>query len=219
MVDSTSSPSRERIGVTAKTPGLLAQLSDDMADVVELVRKSLVQVRNGRHGAGAGSVWHPDGLIITNAHVAQGGKTQIILSDGRSLPARVVAQDTSADLAALAVEASGLPAISLGDSKLLHPGEVVLAMGHPWGVTGAVTAGVVIGSGPAPAEAPIPDREWIAASLRLRPGHSGGPMMDTHGRLVGINTMITGPEVAMAVPVHVVKAFLRDKLRSEVARL
>jgi len=91
--------------------------------------------------------------------------------------------------------------------------------GIPWGVPGAVTAGAVIEIGPYTLEKSPWEREWIVAGLRLRPGHSGGPMMDVEGRLVGINTMITGPEVAATVPVHVVKTFLHDKLETEKANL
>ena len=201
------------------TRTLLQQISSDMADVVAGARQSLVQVRNGGRGAGAGSIWHSDGLIVTNAHVAGSRSLQVTLPDGRDLPATLLAHDRNLDLAALSVKADGLPTISLGESRQLQPGQVVLAMGHPWGVTGAVSAGVVIGMGSHQPDAPTSRRDWLVANLRLRPGHSGGPMMDVQGRLVGINTMITGPEVAMAVPTHVVKDFLQDALRSEQARL
>ena len=198
---------------------VLEQLSDDIAEVVAEVRRSLVQVRNGRRGAGAGSIWHPEGLILTNAHVVGSRSIVVTAPDGRDLPARVVAHDGQLDLAALAVDASGLPTVPLGDSRGLKPGELVFALGHPWGVSGAATAGVVIGVGAGMADAPTQTREWVVASLRLRPGHSGGPMMDARGRLVGINTMITGPSTAMGVPVHVAKAFLRDALESARARV
>lgn len=197
----------------------LQQLSKEMAEVVSDVRRSLVRIQSGRRGAGAGSIWHSDGLSVTNAHVVGSRGLKVMLPDGRDLPAHVLAQDPSLDLAAIKVDANELPTISLGDSKLLQPGELVLAIGHPWGVAGAATAGVVIGVGSGLPEAPVPGKEWVVASLRLRPGNSGGPMMDAEGRLVGINTMITGPEVAMAVPVHVVKGFLRDALHTEQGRL
>jgi S1-C subfamily serine protease len=93
-----------------------------------------------------------------------------------------------------------------------------MALGHPWGVSGAATAGVVIGVGNDLPEMPWSDREWIAVGLHLRPGHSGGPLVDAQGRLVGINTMMTGLEVGMAVPVHVVKAFLKQALTSPALR-
>jgi serine protease Do len=183
-----------------------------MADIVSEVRRTLVQVRNGRSGAGAGTVWHPDGLILTNAHVIRMRSIHVVLPDGQTLPARVLAHDRALDLAALGVDASGLPAIGLGGSRQLQAGDWVLALGHPWGVLGAVTAGVVAGAGAGLPEMPRSDREWIAVSLHLRPGYSGGPLVDAQGRLVGINTIMAGPDVGLAVPVHVVKAFLRRSL-------
>ena len=101
-------------------------------------------------------------------------------------------------------------AIAIGDSQRLQAGELVLALGFPWGVTGGATSGVVIGVGAGLPELRGDGREWLAASLHLRPGHSGGPMIDALGRLVGINTMMNGPDVGVAVPVHVAKRFLKQ---------
>ena len=191
---------------------LLEQLNSEMGEVAENARRSLVQVQSGRQGGGAGAVWHPDGLIVTNAHVVRNRSLQVTLPDGSNLPARILAHDPARDLAALSVDASGLPAIELGDSRTLRPGQWVMALGHPWGVSGAATGGVVIGVGADLPELPQSDREWIAVSLHLRPGHSGGPLVDDKGRLVGINTMMMGLEVGMAVPVHVAKDFLEEEL-------
>jgi serine protease Do len=191
---------------------LLERWNLEMAGVVGDVRRSLVQVangRNGRSGAGAGTVWHADGLILTNAHVIRRHPIHVILPDGQTLPARVLAHDRDLDLAALGVEVTGLPTIELGNSKCLQPGDWVLALGHPWGVRGAVTAGVVTGVGAGLPDLPRSDHEWIAVSLHLRPGYSGGPLVDAEGRLVGINAMMAGPDVGLAVPVHVVVGFLR----------
>jgi S1-C subfamily serine protease len=127
-----------------------------------------------------------------------------------------LAEDAHHDLAALSIQAKNLPTITLGDSRLLQPGQWVLALGHPWGVAGAVTAGIVIATG-APPEIPSNRGEFIQVGLHLRPGHSGGPLVDGQGRLIGINTMITGPEVGLAVPIHVVKVFLRQKLGSTLS--
>jgi S1-C subfamily serine protease len=195
---------------------LLQQLNGEMTDVVEKVRRSLVQITNGG-GAGAGTIWHPDGLIITNAHVVRHEKINVILPDNLKLPAKVLALDPDHDLAALSIDAGNLPTIELGDSKTLLPGQLVLALGHPWGVAGAVSAGPVIKVG-LPPEVPQTAKEFVQASLLLRPGHSGGPMVDIHGRLVGINTMITGPKVGLAVPIHIVKEFLRQHLGSKPAK-
>jgi S1-C subfamily serine protease len=191
---------------------LIEQLNEAMFSTVENVRRSLVRVHNGRQGYGAGTVWHADGLIITNAHVVSRDHINVTLAEGQTLPAHLLAYDKALDLAALSVEAQNLPTIALGNARTLQPGTWVMALGHPWGVQGAVSAGVVIDVGVPPE---LPARgEFVQVGLQLRPGHSGGPLVDGQGRLVGINTMITGPEVGLAVPVHVIKRFLRERLGS-----
>jgi serine protease Do len=203
---------------------VLQQLNTDIAAVAEGVQHSLVRVYNGR-GAGAGIILHQDGLIVTNAHVVAHASRRrghirpataphITLADGRSLPARILASDPERDLAALAVEAADLPTIQLGDSKSLRPGQWVMAMGYPWGLVGAATAGVVIGAGTAWPEMPPSGKEWVVVSLHLRPGDSGGPLVDLQGQVVGINTMMNGPDVGVAVPASVVKQFLGKVLKA-----
>jgi S1-C subfamily serine protease len=189
---------------------LIQQLNDDLAAKVAKARSSLVEIHNGHGGAGAGIIVRTDGLIITNAHVIGRRGLRATLPDGRVLPARLIAYDRDHDLAALRVEADNLPTIEFGDSKNLRPGDWVIALGHPWGVVGTATAGIVIGSGADFPEFQTGGREFIVASLHLRPGHSGGPMVDSHARLVGVNVMINGPDVGMAIPVHVVKQFLKE---------
>jgi serine protease Do len=202
-------------------PSLLQQLNADMADVVDGVHKVLVQIHNGERGIGAGTVWHAQGLILTNNHVIDGRygashQLAVTLPDQRELPAKVISNDPTRDIAALMIEADDLPTIELGDSKALQPGSVVFALGHPWGIANAVTAGVVIGVHPPPEFNMVHD-DWVAVSLHMRPGYSGGPLVDENGRLVGLNTFITGPDVGYAVPVHVVKQFLRETIGSGVA--
>src|SRR5258706_4915985 len=122
---------------------LLQQLNEEMAAVSQDVQRSLVQISNGR-GAGAGTIWHADGLIITNAHVIHGHHNlNVLLPDGVTVPARVLAQDDELDLAALPVECSGLPTMELGDSKHPKAREGVFAPRHPRGVMNAGTAGIV----------------------------------------------------------------------------
>jgi serine protease Do len=191
-------------------PGPLDRWNDDMAGVLDRVHRSLVRVQNGRAGAGAGTIWHQDGLILTNAHVVKHRRLQVVLPNGKTLPARLLAHRADIDLAALGVDAHDLPAIELGDSRQLQPGQWVLALGYPWGIAESVTAGIVTGIGTHLPEMPLSDREWIAVSLHLRPGYSGGPLLDARGRLVGIDTIMAGPDLGLAVPVHVVKAFLRQ---------
>ena len=193
---------------------VLQQLNAELGALVDKVESAMVQVREGGGGAGAGTIWHSDGLILTNAHVVRRGPLQAVLPDGSTLPAKLLAQDTGLDLAALTVNSSGLPTISLGDSKRLQPGQWVLALGHPRGVIGAATAGVVIDVGDQSPEQPLSSGEWISVGLHLWPGYSGGPLVDIQGRLVGINTKMAGPDVGMAVPVHVIKTFLQETLGS-----
>jgi serine protease Do len=185
----------------------------ESADVIDDVLRSLVQVKNGRRGAGAGTIWHPQGLVVTNAHVAGRGPLRVELQDGRTLDAEILAVDRERDLAALRIAADGLPTIQLADSRAVRPGQWVMAVGHPYGVVGSATGGVVIGMGRQWPEMPETKRDWIVVGLHMRPGHSGGPLVDARGRLLGINTMINGPEVGFAVPTHVVVEFLKGLLR------
>ena len=196
---------------------LLEDLNRELGDLAQDARRTLVHV-NSRQGGGAGTIWHPDGLVLTNAHVVRNRSPKVILPDGTTHEAKILAYDSDLDVAALSVEASGLPAIELGESRSVRPGQWVMALGHPWGVSGAATGGVVIGLGQDLPDVPHSHQEWIAVSLHLRPGHSGGPLVDAHGRLLGINAMMIGPEVGMAVPVHVVKEFLRRELGSATRR-
>jgi serine protease Do len=192
----------------------IQQLNDSMAGLVVRVRESLVQITNGRGGAGAGTIWHPDGLIVTNAHVIAGhSELHVTLQNGERYRAQVLAQDPMLDLAALSIPAINLPTIEPGDSQNLKAGQWVMALGHPFGVLNAATGGVVIGMGTQLGDIEFRNgADWLAVNLKLRPGHSGGPLVDAQGRLIGVNTIMNGPDVGVAIPVHVVKAFLKEHL-------
>ncbi len=196
---------------------LLNQLNTDLAVVVGAARQSLVKIQNGHRGSGAGTIIHPDGLIITNAHVVGSKALKVTLWDGGSLRGQVVAVDRKIDLAAITVEAKELPAAEMATRGQPQPGQWVIALGHPWGIEGAVTAGIIIAVGKPVEKLPY-DGELIQAGLRLRPGHSGGPMLNYDGRLVGINTMISGPDVGLAVPADTVKKFLKKALGSKLLK-
>lgn len=195
-------------------PNLLQQINTSAAAISTRALSSLVQIRVGERSLGAGAIWRADGLIITNAHVVLAGRGRLVsslsvrLHDGREFTPRVVAVDAARDLAALQIDAHDLPAVTVGESRRLQPGDLVMALGFPWGIHGGATTGVVIGVGDNLPELGDRRRDWLAAALHLRPGHSGGPMLDSQGRLVGINTLMNGPEVGVAVPVHVVQNFL-----------
>ena len=185
-------------------PQTQSGLASDLATLVERVRSSTVQVRNQGPGGGTGIIWQPDGLIITNAHVAHSDRAEVELADGRVLPAEVVARDPRRDLAALRVQGDNLPVATIGDSARLRTGELVMAVGNPFGSVGAVSLGIIH-----TLHAPGPHhQQWIQADVRLAPGYSGGPLVNARGEVIGINTMIAGG-LGLAVPSNAVARFLR----------
>jgi serine protease Do len=172
-----------------------------------------VLVRTGRDpgrsaGAGAGVVWGAAGTIVTNAHVARGPVATIETHAGERLAARVVQRDEARDLAELRVEGLALPGAVVGDSDALRPGQIVLALGHPLGVSNVLTLGVVHSVGAHPTALPGDRRRWVQADVRLAPGNSGGPLADANGRVVGVNSMIARG-LGLAVPSRAVTRFLR----------
>jgi S1-C subfamily serine protease len=188
----------------------IENVGDEIASHANRAVGSMVSLHARGRRIGTGTIWHADGFIITNAHVADfDSALGVTLQDGREASARVIGMDREQDVAVLSIDADNLPTVEIGDSRQLHPGEFVFSMGFPWGVPDGLTAGVVITVGKWIENGNRSTRDWLIASLKLRPGHSGGPMLDSHGRLVGINTMMHGPDVGAAVPSHVVKASLK----------
>ncbi len=186
---------------TYPSVGRVPAVDASTAELAARLHRQVVEVRSGERGAGSGVIWGADGLIVTNAHVVRGSEITVALADGTELPARVTARDNTHDLATLQVAASGLPTAEVGDSDSLRVGQVVLAMGNPLGLARALTMGIIhaLGTGEG--------GRWIQADIRLAPGNSGGPLVDTQGRVIGINSMVAGG-LALAVPSRVVRRFL-----------
>jgi serine protease Do len=183
-------------------PATAPVIGDSVARLAAQLRRITVEIR-GRDGFGSGVIWSAEGLIVTSAHVAR-GPASIALADGRVIDARVHRRDLKRDLAVLVVDAGGLPAAEIGDSAALHAGEMVFAVGSPFGATGAVAIGVIHAVG---SRGHAGAARWIVADLRLAPGNSGGPLADARGRVVGINAMIHGG-LALAVPSRTVLRLL-----------
>jgi len=182
-------------GLTGATDALARQL-----------QQVLVAVKS-RAGGGSGTVVG-DGLVVTNHHVVPGGRAEVVTWDDRTFPAVVTARDSERDLALLQVKgAMGLTVAELGNSGELRVGELVFAIGNPWGQRGTLTAGVVFSRGPATLEAGLPLEDAICADVRLAPGNSGGPLVNARGQVVGINSMVAGG-IAVAVPSRFVQALL-----------
>jgi serine protease Do len=173
-------------------------------EIAEKLRRSTVHVSAGRRGHGSGTIVKPEGVIVTNAHVAAFSPIHVQLWDGTRVPAELLSRDRARDLAVLRVARSGLPAAAIADSDRLRVGELVIAIGNPFGFIGALTTGVVHAVGRVPGLGPM---KWIQADVRLAPGNSGGPLADARGHVVGINTMIAGG-IGLAVPSNTVSRML-----------
>ena len=184
--------------------GVLGEEIERVADGLRLVTAHLsTRSRRGRDtGNGAGVVWRSDGLIVTNAHVARGPRIRVELSDGREWEGEVTARDDQRDLAAVRVNGDVLPAAEPADPSRLRAGQIVLAVGSPLGIVGALAVGVLHGAPRAASDA------WVRADVRLLPGNSGGPLADTSGRVIGINSMVVNG-LGHAVPIAAVERFLR----------
>ena len=184
--------------------------SSASAEVVGRAQGSVVQVRALGRGIGAGVIWAKQGLVLTNHHVVagrRGPKTSVVVRDGREFDAEVVKRDADLDLALLRIEGApdDLPAAPVGDSDALRVGQLVYAIGHPWGRLGAVTAGVVSGLGVA--GGPRGRARFVRSDVALAPGNSGGPLLDARGEVVGINAMISG-RLALSIPSNAASAWL-----------
>jgi serine protease Do len=196
----------EDVMVTGESnSGRWQNLADELAVLAERLRRSTVQVRGRRAGAGSGVIWSANGTIVTNAHVVRGTGAIVELVDGRTFNANVVAKDAQRDLALLKIDAIDLPAVAVGDSNQLRVGELVFAVGNPLGMVGALTTGIVHATPTATIQP-----GWIQADIPLAPGNSGGLLADGQGRVIGINSMIVNG-LAFAVPSHDVQVFLEQR--------
>ncbi len=192
------------MGITPFTALSAMSVADDLTEVAGVLRRVTVRVQTGDSGEGAGVLWRRDGLVLTNAHVARSSALGVCLPDGRVFDAQLVARDPKLDLAALKISGGDHMTAEAGYSTALRPGSIVLAFGHPLGVSNALSLGVVH-------DVTIDDSgeaRWIRIDLRLAPGNSGGPLADAHGRVIGINTLVAGG-LGHALPLSVISRFLR----------
>ena len=163
---------------------------------------------------GSGMIVSPEGYIVTNWHVINGASVvSVQLSDGRTLPARVAGADQRSDIAVLKVEAEGLTPIAFGDSELVKVGQMVFAVGNPFGLQETVTQGIISAKGRRTVSEAA--NEFFQTSTTINPGNSGGPLIDIHGKVIGINNFIIsrsgGSEgISFAIPSNVARRVYED---------
>jgi 2-alkenal reductase len=227
QVDPTSVQVNPDPTVPAVLPGVPAQIVDYQQQLIGLyarVNPAVVSV-NLQTGGGSGFVITADGNIVTNNHVVEaGGPIVIAFANGDRYDAEVLGTDPQADIALLDIEANNLPTVPLGDSDALQVGQLVVAIGSPFGLDNTMTTGIVSGlSRSLPGEgftgAPsyqVPN--VIQTDAAINPGNSGGPLLTLNGEVVGVNTAIESPVransgVGFAVPSNVVSVVV-EQLRS-----
>jgi len=191
-----------------KDQRLLDAYSRAVIGVVERVGPSVVAI-NTKRGSGSGSIVTPDGFILTNNHVVEkAGDVEVALTEGTTFQARIVGTDPVTDLAVIRIPESGLPALVLGDSDDLRVGQMVIAIGNPLGFQNTVSAGVLsaIGRSLRSQEGRLIEN-ILQTDVALNPGNSGGPLVDSQGRAIGVNTaMITMAHgISFAVPINTAK--------------
>ncbi|MBI3989613.1 MAG: trypsin-like peptidase domain-containing protein [candidate division NC10 bacterium] len=206
----------------------IARLNQTFTRLAEQLRPAVVQVRvagasaatsslgprQPRRAQGSGFLISQDGYVVTAQHVVgEGSQVEVVLFDGRHLRGQVLGKDRRVDLALIKVEgASDLPFLPLGDSDRLKLGELVMALGSPFGLDYSVSLGIV-GRRGVNDEAPSPAFEFIQTDAAVNPGNSGGPLVNMAGQVVGVTTMAArGGSLGFSIPINLVKALLPQLL-------
>jgi len=203
--------------IAAAAPAGHHAVAGELEALARQLRAVTVRIHTGNarfDAVGAGVLWRvgEHNVVVTNAHVvppSRGDDVRVETVTGDVTEAAVVARSRELDLALLAlsdIPGAWPPAATIGDAQSLRPGEIVVALGHPFGVPGALSVGVVHA-------VPNGDDGWLRADIRLAPGNSGGPLATLDGAVVGVNCMIARG-LGISIPSHVATRFVDEALSS-----
>ncbi len=218
--ETPAAPGEGRSEPKVEPEDVLDAFSRAVVGVADKLRPAVVNLRVGkgmRGGSGSGVLFTPDGFLLTNHHVVQGhDAVRVRLSDGTELSGRVVGNDPWTDLAVVHADGGAFPFAAFGDSAKLKVGQLAVAIGSPLGFESTVTAGVVsaLGRTLRSVSGHLVDNV-IQTDAALNPGNSGGPLVDSHGRVIGINTAVIQPAqgICFAVPINTAKSILPQLLK------
>jgi S1-C subfamily serine protease len=226
VLDASPRLAEPPIRIPVEDSTLLDAYSEAVSTVVESTSASVVRINahgQGRpSGTGSGFAYTPDGYILTNAHVvANANRFEVATLDGQILSASLVGGDPDTDVAVLKIDPGIVPAVKLGDSSKLRVGQVAIAIGNPLGFQFTVTSGIVSALGRSMrSESGRLIDEVVQTDAALNPGNSGGPLLNTRGEVIGINTAIIAmaQSLCFAVPINTAQRIAMTLLREGEVR-